>query len=675
MRVLFLILSFFIFSLSAQEEITLTPEESYKSALGKQVYFYIDKTHILTIDDISKKEFEGNFLLSTKENPQFGYTQDTIWLRFTLKDKSQIERDWLLEIAYSGLDLIEFYTNKNNVWEKKVYGDLLPFSARDFDYRNYLIRLDLPREVSRTYFLKIKTNTSFVVPLSLYESQTILKKKFLVESLYFFFYGVLVVMIFYNGFIFITFRSPSYFYYSFSTFFLLLFYLVHLGHGFQFFWSNNTFIQNYMAPISISISWIFVMEFTFHFLDLHKISNRLYRIIRLLQIVSILLLPALFYSQILVNKIIALLGILNSLLIFIAAFTSLKRGHKAARFFLFGWGILLVGVILLTLKSIGILPTNIITANAMQIGSMVELVFLSLALAEKYRFIQEENNQIQSELLKNQIKHSETLEERVKERTRELNNSLDSVRRANSQLNEYAENLKILNATKDKFFSIIAHDLRNPFIGIIGLLDSLLKNVENPENNSRERNITRIKMAKNSSKAAYTLLENLLQWAKSQKGEMHFNPKNLNLHQLIEKTIPVVKANALKKNITIEENLVGDEVVFADETLVDIILRNLISNAIKFTYPNGKITISTAKSREYLSISIKDNGMGISADNIDKLFRIESKFTRLGTEDEKGSGLGLILCKEFVELQEGEIWVESEFGKGSAFTFTLPLSR
>jgi len=673
-KTLFLILGF-IFSLMAEEQITLSPEEYAKSKLGKQVYFYIDKQNSFSIEDISKKEFQGNFILSKSDNPQFGYTPHTIWLKINLKETNQIQRDWLLEIAYSGLDLIEFYRQTGISWDKKVYGDLLPFSAREFDYRNYLIRLYLQPNSSQTYYIKIKTQTSFIVPLYLYEAQTILKEKFLVEGLFFFFYGALVVMIFYNGFIFITFRSYSYFYYSLNTFFLLLFYLVHMGHGFQFIWSSSPNIQNYMAPVSISISWILVMEFTFHFLDLSKISNRLYKSIRVLQILSISLLPLLFYSLLLVNRIQTSLGLVNALLILVAAILSIKTGNKAARLFLIGWSMLIVGVLSLTLKSMGILPTNDFTSYSMQIGSMFELVFLSLALAEKYRFIQEENIKIQSELLKNQIKYSETLADKVKERTIELHNSLNSVTQANKQLNEYAKNLKILNATKDKFFDIIAHDLRNPFIGIIGLLDSLLEQEQKSQTNSTERNIARLKMAKNSSKVTYNLLENLLQWAKSQKGEINFQPQNLSFYMLMNKTILLAKANALKKNITLEECKTPDEIIFADEALVDTVLRNLISNAIKFTFPNGKINISCSKSVDFLAITIKDTGIGISEDNINKLFRIESKFTQLGTEDEKGTGLGLILCKEFVEMHGGKIWVQSKIGYGSEFTFTLPLGK
>ena len=198
MKALLLILTLFISALTAEEKIIINPQESYKSGFGRQVYFYIDKEHSLKIEDILKKEYQDKFVLSENENPQFGYTSDTIWLRLNLIDTNPSKRDWLLEIGYSGLDLIEFYSYSDNSWKKRVYGDLLPFTSRDFDYRNYLIRLDLSSEVSHTYYFRVKTNTSFVFPLYLYEAKTILENKFMVEGLFFFFYGVLIVMIFYN---------------------------------------------------------------------------------------------------------------------------------------------------------------------------------------------------------------------------------------------------------------------------------------------------------------------------------------------------------------------------------------------------------------------------------------------------------------------------------------------
>ena len=240
------------------------------------------------------------------------------------------------------------------------------------------------------------------------------------------------------------------------------------------------------------------------------------------------------------------------------------------------------------------------------------------------------------------------------------------------EIKQSREKLKDLNATKDKFFSIIAHDLKNPFSTLLGFSKLLFENAPNYTTNQIQEyaqimNIT--------AKQSYTLLENLMHWAKAQTGKITVIPENSSMDNLLSITIPLVSGSALKKNITIESIVDKDDLVYIDNSLTTTILRNLLTNAIKFTHTNGRITVSTQKKNEFLEVSISDTGVGIDPKNLDKLFRIDSKVSSPGTESEEGTGLGLILCKEFVEKQGGTIWVTSELGKGSTFTFTLPLVR
>jgi len=235
------------------------------------------------------------------------------------------------------------------------------------------------------------------------------------------------------------------------------------------------------------------------------------------------------------------------------------------------------------------------------------------------------------------------------------------------------QKLETLNKTKDKFFSIIAHDLRNPFIGIVRLSELIESNLkQNKQQDSSLMEYTRI--IRTSSQSGYELLENLMQWAKSQTDQIEYHPEPLSIHQLISKSVALIKGNAFNKNISIEVIASKDEAVLADETLTSTVLRNLLTNAIKFTNSNGKITITTKQKDSFLEISIKDTGVGIEKENLTKIFTVDSKFSSLGTNNETGTGLGLILCKEFVEMQGGKIYAESNLGIGSEFSFTLPLS-
>ncbi len=246
---------------------------------------------------------------------------------------------------------------------------------------------------------------------------------------------------------------------------------------------------------------------------------------------------------------------------------------------------------------------------------------------------------------------------------------------ASETLKKYMLELENLNKTKDKFFGIIAHDLRNPFGGILGItaiLDSKMKEEQMNESMTLYRKY--IQIVHTAAQSAYRLLENLLQWARAQTGEISVRQKNLSLIDLVNLTIPLVSGNAFKKNITIEKDLVGNEIVYADESLVATILRNLLTNAIKFTPNNGKVILSTVRKENFLEISISDTGSGMDTNDLGNIFRIDSHFSQPGTENEIGSGLGLILCKEFAEKNGGEIWVKSQPGIGSTFTFSLPLA-
>jgi two-component system sensor histidine kinase/response regulator len=175
-----------------------------------------------------------------------------------------------------------------------------------------------------------------------------------------------------------------------------------------------------------------------------------------------------------------------------------------------------------------------------------------------------------------------------------------------------------------------------------------------------------------SAGKAYNLMENLLLWAMSQTGKIDFNPVNLNLSDCISESVSVVESQAKAKNIKITSSINESHEVYGDKNMINTVLRNLLSNAVKFTPHNGNISIEFSEKESMAAISVKDSGVGMPKEKTEKLFLIENASTTGGTDNEKGTGLGLILCKEFIEKHGGRIWAESEVGKGSRFVFTLP---
>lgn len=227
-----------------------------------------------------------------------------------------------------------------------------------------------------------------------------------------------------------------------------------------------------------------------------------------------------------------------------------------------------------------------------------------------------------------------------------------------------------LNAAKDKFFSIIAHDLKGPFNSIIGFSDLLVDRIREKDYEEIEKYAMIIL---NSSHRAMDLIMNLLEWSRSQTGRLDFNPENIDMVTLIKTIAQLLNDSAHQKSISLYTEMPEKSIVYVDKAMMGTVLRNLISNAIKFTNKEGEIVISLNQMPQQVMVTVSDNGVGIKPDAMGKLFVIEKSYSTIGTNDEKGTGLGLVLCKEFIEKHGGTIWAESEFGKGSKFHFTIPL--
>ncbi len=229
--------------------------------------------------------------------------------------------------------------------------------------------------------------------------------------------------------------------------------------------------------------------------------------------------------------------------------------------------------------------------------------------------------------------------------------------------------LREANQIKDKMFSIIGHDLRNPVGSFKSTLDLL---IDRPNLFKKESIQGMLKSLKISANATFFLLEDLLLWARSQRNKIRYEPNNIFLHLLIKENQALLGNLLQQKSIKLINEIDEEIEVFADQNMLRIILRNLVNNAIKFSYKGAEIKIFTSKKDNFIEISIQDQGIGISKENQDKIFLQNEHFTTFGTNEEKGSGLGLMLCKDFVKKHKGKLWVESEINKGATFKFTIP---
>jgi PAS domain S-box-containing protein len=242
-------------------------------------------------------------------------------------------------------------------------------------------------------------------------------------------------------------------------------------------------------------------------------------------------------------------------------------------------------------------------------------------------------------------------------------------KRAEEATKKYNEELKELNRSKDKFFSIVSHDLRSPFNGLLGLANLLASEFDSLANDELKSIADSLNSTANH---LFKYIENLLEWSRLQSGKMVHQPVKVDLRESIIYMLKILSPNILQKNITVEYHLKDNSFVFADYNMVNSILDNLISNAIKFTMDSGKIYIHTEEQGMFIKTSIADTGVGINEENLKKLFTLRSQYSTEGTRGERGTGLGLLICKEMVEMNGGKILVESKVNAGTTFHFTLP---
>lgn len=299
--------------------------------------------------------------------------------------------------------------------------------------------------------------------------------------------------------------------------------------------------------------------------------------------------------------------------------------------------------------------------------SQEELQLLYSDLAKRNAELKHTNEKLQEEMVERQKLEAIRLEQ-------------ERLRLQNEFLEKQSRQLEKINAEKDKFFSIVAHDLKGPFQPLLGYSELLLLAPDMLTPSKIQQIGQQINQTANN---IYDLLENLLRWSSMQMGRMEHQPIVIDLPKLIDENFRLLSENALKKQITLRNYVSAELLVYADQNMLNTVIRNLISNALKFTSRGGNITITASnpfsfveneEGQPYLQLSIADNGVGMSSEHVQSLFQLHSHISTLGTASEQGTGLGLIICQEMVEMNKGQIWIDSQLGVGTTVHFTVPLS-
>ncbi|MCP4130396.1 MAG: response regulator, partial [bacterium] len=602
---------------------------------------YLEDTQgTLTLDEVRAEQVAGRFIPSSEKKINLGFTNSVLWIHCRLVYPSQKEfsknKNVLLELGYPLLDYIDCYVFDSAGLVKKIYtGDKRPFENREVEHRNFVFNLPVKPGETQSVYLRIKTESSLLAPLALYTPETFVVKIGNSMLGYGLFYGVLVIMVLYNLFLFLVVNDLNYIRYSLYVICFIFGRLSLDGFGVQYFWTSSTWWANTSPPFFMACTGIGMLVFSRSFLKTRENS----RYIDIAILVSIALClcggaASFILPYNIAIRSVALLAFTMPCLLLLAGFLSLVRGYRSARFYIIAWTILLICLFFESLLRFGIIATIYITDHPTMIGSLLEVILLSFALGDRINLIRQEKDEAQIRAI---------------------------------------ENLHIADKLKDEFLANTSHELRTPLNGIIGIADSLVNSFENELSIENRGNLSLII---SSGKRLANLVNDILDFSKLKNKDINLNFKPLDIHSLTDVVLELSKPLIGGGNLVLENEIPpGIPPVLADENRLQQILFNLVGNAIKFT-DSGRVAVSAAVSASgtMVELSVSDSGIGIPEEKLEAVFESFEQVDGSISREYGGTGIGLSITRQLVELHGGTIAVESQEKKGSRFFFTLSIA-
>jgi signal transduction histidine kinase len=607
-----------------------------------------DSFSILTVQDQ-----EWLPMSSSNKSPSFGFDHETFWFRFPVNNMSS-ETDWIVEIGYAPLDDIHVYVqDTTGGWTVKKGGDLYPISEREFYYRNPVFKVSLPTNADTWMYLRVNTISSVQVPVVLWSNDEFHSASFQTQIINGLFFGAMFIMAFYQLFLYFSIRDKSTLYYVFTLFAMINVIGFFQGYNFLYLHPENPGMNDSFAALSGPLFILSSALLTRTFLRLRYLSPWLDRIMMTNALLALLAgILMIVYQRQIPYKYHHLFTLFHCVLVLLSAAYCLMRRFRPALFYLMAWAALLLAASLFTMGNLGFAPgymgTNFM---GLIIGCILQVLLISFALGERWNLLVKENQQVKEMELKRRREENVRLENEVRLRTEEL--MTQKVK------------LEELNKIKDKLFSVVSHDIKEPLTSLklsvaLARMDKLSPDEFKAISVELDNHLDR----------TTDFIQNLLQWAKFQLRGESVRTVSFVLNPLIEETTTLIAHSARQKGISIHTDVPEQEVVVkADIVMIQSVIRNLLTNAVKFSPPGGTVQLQLEPGNEVI-ISVSDAGVGIPENTRDKIFTLENVAT-MGTRAESGTGLGLVLCKEFVEKNGGRIWFESTEGKGSRFYFTL----
>ena len=623
-------------SVFASPLINLNSEQTQYN-LSPQIEILEDKNHDITLDEINEGQYDDAFFLFEGDIPSFGYTTSAYWAKVTIENNAANE-EWYLQLAYPPLDIVRLYTpTDDGTFILRETGDLFPFASREVPHRDFVFPLDLPEGSSQTFYLHIITEGSMQIPLTLSDGITFHTKslsEYLILGIY---YGFGLIMILYNLFLFFSLRLTSYFWYALLILFILGTHSTLNGLSYQYIWPNASWWNNRGILFFMTGANTIVLQFTKSFLNTKTYTPRINNMINWGIVFQIILLLVLFVNYEIALNLIMVVMILLVILVASSAIFSWVNGVEPAKYLFFGWIIFLIGITISSLADMGMIPITFLTKYASQIGSGVEITLFSLALGSKIKWLRLEKEALERQAMQSQqlaIKH-----------------------------------LQQANQMKDEFLANTSHELRTPLQGIIGIAESL----QERKGLDKKWNYNLSLIISSGEKLSH-LINDLLDASKLKFHELSLDIEPIQLWKLTELVCQVSSATS-QKPIVIKNKISEDlPLLAADEARLQQILYNLLSNALKYT-DKGEIVLTAEEMENDIVVSIRDTGIGISKEDIHVIFDSFQRGSNIDDISVSGTGLGLTITKQLVDLHGGEISITSSPNEGTTVFFTVPIYK
>lgn len=607
---------------------------------------------------VTTGRYDDAFKERVGNRTSMGFSKSAWWVRFEVRNDTQQPIDWILSFPWVSTDEIDIY----HVYDDRIHqtfylGDKRPRGGFAPYTLSAAAEISTPANTKSVIYFRMfnRLGDSIETYFNVSSPEGFARKEAIVFLVLTSILGGALILLGYNFILFVSVRRPVYLWYVAYLGSATSAFVVISGYFTMFYPTHRSALSEDLLPILTSLTFIFIVQFSRRLLRTDRHSPAWDSFLRILIFVYASPIPLYYLVDPAFAGAVAMLCGLSLSVLMVIGIQYWIKGHREARIFTIAWALWLIFTGAMMVRVLGWTPSNELTVRMAWIGIILEAMMFAFALGERIHVLR---------------KAKEDAEERERESLRQSNFELERlVAERTKSLQSQHDELARLNRQKDKFFSIIAHDLINPFSLLIGVSDYLRLTARNMP---RDKIVEYAKDMNDAANNVFRLLENLLSWSRLQRGDIRPQRNLINVSAVLRETIVLLQPHANEKSLHIALDAPSELMVKLDSRMIETILRNLISNAVKFSNPGDTITVKCKRDRDGVAITVADHGIGMEQSDLTSMLELKGVTTRRGTAGEQGTGLGLQICKDMIELLDGTLSAESEIGVGTTFRVFLP---